>query len=65
VSLRLRSLLVEWMGWRQKLPVEMQLLIDPQPAWVQIAAVICLAAVLLAAAVKILDFRQFPPSVEI
>jgi ABC-type transport system involved in multi-copper enzyme maturation permease subunit len=65
VSLRLRSLLVEWMGWRQKLPVEMHLLIDPQPAWVQIAAVICLAAVLLAAAVKILDFRQFPPSVEI
>ena len=65
VSLRLRSLLVEWMGWRQKLPVEMQLLIDPQPAWVQIAAVICLAAVLLGVAAKILDFRQFPPSVEI
>ena len=65
VSLRLRSLLVEWMGWRQKLPVEMQLLIDPQPASVQIAAVICLAAVLLGAAAKILDFRQFPPSVEI
>jgi len=65
VSLRLRSLLVEWMGWRQKLPVEMQLLIDPQPAWVQIAAVCGLAAVLLVAAVKILEFRQFPPSVEI
>jgi hypothetical protein len=65
VSLRLRSLLVEWMGWRQKLPVEMQLLIDPQPAWVQIAAIGVLAAVLLVAAVKILDFRQFPPSVEI
>ena len=65
VSLRLRSLLVEWMGWRQRLPVEMQLLIDPQPAWVQIAAVVALAAVLLVAAVKILDFRQFPPSVEI
>ena len=65
VSLRLRSLLVEWMGWRQKLPVEMQLLIDPQPAWVQIAAVVCLAAVLLVAAAKILDYRQFPPSVEI
>jgi ABC-type transport system involved in multi-copper enzyme maturation permease subunit len=65
VSLRLRSLLVEWMGWRQKLPVEMQLLIDLQPAWVQIAAVVCLAAVLLVAAAKILDYRQFPPSVEI
>jgi ABC-type transport system involved in multi-copper enzyme maturation permease subunit len=65
VSLRLRSLLVVWMGWRQKLPVEMQLLIDPQPAWVQIAAVCGLAAVLLVVAVKILDFRQFPPSVEI
>jgi len=65
VSLRLRSLLVEWMGWRQKLPVEMQLLIDPQPAWVQIAAVCGLTVVLLVAAVKILNFRQFPPSVEI
>lgn len=65
VSLRLRSLLVEWMGWRQKLPVEMQLLIDTQPAWVQIASIAVLATVLLVAAVKILDYRQFPPSVEI
>ena len=65
VSLRLRSLLVEWMGWRQRLPGEMQLLIDPQPAWVQIAAVFCLAAALLVAAAKILDYRQFPPSTEI
>jgi ABC-type transport system involved in multi-copper enzyme maturation permease subunit len=65
VSLRLRSLLVGWMGWRQKLPAEMQLLVDPQPAWVQFAAIGVLAAVLLVAAVKILDFRQFPPSVEI
>jgi hypothetical protein len=65
VSLRLRSLLVAWMGWQQRLPVEMQLLIDPQPVWVQIAAVVILAAVLLLAAVKILDYRQFPPSEEI
>jgi len=65
VSLRLRSLLVEWMGWRRNLPVEMQMLIDPAPAWAQVAAVVVLAAVLLGAAVKILEFRQFPPSVEI
>jgi len=65
VSLRLRSLLVAWMGWRQKLPVEMQLLIDPQPAWIQIGAVGILAAVLLTAAVTILEYRQFPPSEEI
>ena len=65
VSLRLRSLLVGWMGWRQRLPVEMQLLVDPQPAWVQITAIGVLAVVLLVVAVKILDFRQFPPSVEI
>jgi hypothetical protein len=32
---------------------------------VQFAAIGVLAAVLLVAAVKILDFRQFPPSVEI
>lgn len=65
VSLRLRSLLVAWMGWRQRLPVEMQLLVDPQPAWVQVAAIGILAAVLLTAAAKILDYRQFPPSEEI
>ena len=65
VSLRLRSLLVSWMNWRRQLPVEMQLLIDPQPAWVQITAVFTLAAVLLVAAVKILEYRQFPPSTEI
>jgi ABC-type transport system involved in multi-copper enzyme maturation permease subunit len=65
VSLRLRSLLVVWMHWRRQLPVEMQLLIDPQPAWVQILAVFTLAAVLLVVAVKILEYRQFPPSTEI
>jgi len=65
VSLRLRSLLVAWMGWRQRLPVEMQLLVDPQPAWVQVAAIGILAAVLLAVAAKILEYRQFPPSEEI
>jgi hypothetical protein len=32
---------------------------------VQIVAVFGLAAVLLVVAVKILDFRQFPPSVEL
>ena len=65
VSLRLRSLLVEWMHWRRQLPVEMQLLIDPQPAWVQLLAVGMLVVVLLTAAVVILDRRQFPPSEEI
>jgi hypothetical protein len=65
VSLRLRSLLVVWMHWRRQLPVEMQLLIDPQPAWVQILAVFTLAVVLLVVAVKILEYRQFPPSTEI
>jgi len=65
VSLRLRSLLVAWMGWEQKLPTEVQLLIDPQPPWVQLGAVGGLVAVLLTAAVLILDRRQFPPSDEI
>jgi ABC-type transport system involved in multi-copper enzyme maturation permease subunit len=65
VSLRLRSLLVAWMGWRQKLPVEMQLLVDTQPPWVQIVAVLILVVVLLTAAVVILERRQFPPSEEI
>ena len=65
VSLRLRSLLVLWMGWRQKLPVEAQMLVDLQPAWVQLAAIALLATLLLAAAAVILEFRQFPPSEEI
>jgi len=65
VSLRIRSLLVAWMGWQRKLPAEMQLLIDPQPAWIHVAAVGILAIVLLSAAVFILERRQFPPSEEV
>lgn len=64
VSLRLRSLLVSWMGWREKLPVEMDLLVDSRPAGVQVAAVLLLAAALLVAAVVILERRQFPPAEE-
>lgn len=65
VSLRLRSLLVDGMQWKRKLPIEMQLFVDPQPAWVHVLAVAALTAVLLAAAAFILDRRQFPPSDEI
>jgi len=65
VSLRLRSLLVAWMGWRYKVPADMRMLVDPQPAWLQVTAVLALAAVLLAAATAILEYRQFPPSEEI
>lgn len=65
VSLRLRSLLVAWMGWARKLPTEVQLLIDPQPAWVHLTAVAVLVVVLLTAAVAILERRQFPPSDEL
>lgn len=64
VSLRLRSLLVEWMGWERELPAELKLLVDPRPAWVQAAAVIGLATVLLVAADMILSRRQFPPAEE-
>jgi len=65
VSLRLRSLLVHGMGWDRKLPVEMQLLVDPRPAWVHVVAVGVLVAILLGAAVFILERRQFPPSDEL
>jgi ABC-type transport system involved in multi-copper enzyme maturation permease subunit len=65
VSLRLRSLLVDWMAWKRKLPTEMQLFIDPQPAWLHVLAVAVLTVVLLAVAVFILERRQFPPSDEV
>lgn len=64
VSLRLRSLLVEWMGWRRELPPELRMLIDEQPVSVQVAAVLALAILLLAIAGGILSWRQFPPSEE-
>jgi len=64
VSLRLRSLLVEWMAWRRELPVEMTLFVDDNPASVQVAAVLILVGVLLGVASFILNRRQFPPSVE-
>lgn len=65
VSLRLRSLLVDWMQWKRKLPTEMQLFVDPQPAWVHVLAAAALTAALLATAAFILDRRQFPPSDEV
>ncbi len=64
VSLRLRSLLVRWMGWQRQLPPELDLLIDTQPAAVQVMAVVSLTAVLLFAASIILSRRQFPPAEE-
>jgi hypothetical protein len=41
------------------------LLVDMQPAWVQVVAVFLLAAVLLTVALVILERRQFPPSEEV
>ncbi len=64
VSLRLRSLLVQWMGWQRRLPPELELLIDTQPPWVQVTAVLALASVMLFAASVILAWRQFPPAEE-
>jgi hypothetical protein len=64
VSLRLRSLLVRWMGWQRNLPPELDLLIDTQPPWVHVMSVIALAAVMLFAASVILARRQFPPAEE-
>jgi ABC-type transport system involved in multi-copper enzyme maturation permease subunit len=64
VSLRLRSLLVEWMEWRQEMPIEMTLVVDDYSAPVQVIAVCILVFVLLATAIFILNHRQFPPSVE-
>jgi len=64
VSLRLRSLLVEWMEWRNDLPIEMTLFVDDYSAPVQIVAVCILVFILLTTAGFILNRRQFPPSVE-
>ncbi|RLS77637.1 MAG: hypothetical protein DWI03_05960 [Planctomycetota bacterium] len=64
VSLRLRSMLVDWMAWRRVLPAEFRLIIDDRPPWMQIAALLLLAATLLVVATLILERRQFPPSAE-
>jgi len=64
VSLRLRSLLVEWMEWRKDLPIEMTLFVDDYSAPIQILAVCILVFILLTTAGFILNRRQFPPSVE-
>lgn len=65
VSLRLRSLLVAWMGWRYKVPADFRLFVDTQPAWLQVTAVLVLAVLYLVTAVAILEYRQFPPSEEV
>ena len=64
VSLRLRSLLVHWMGWSTSLPPDLRLLVDPQPPLVQLASVAALTFALLGAAGLILAWRQFPPAEE-
>jgi ABC-type transport system involved in multi-copper enzyme maturation permease subunit len=64
VSLRLRSLLVEWMGWQRNLPEALRLFVDEQPAAVQVAAVFGITVVFLTAANLILSRRQFPPAEE-
>lgn len=64
VSLRLRSLLVEWMEWRKDLPIEMTLFVDDYSAPIQIVAVCILVFILLTTAGFILNRRQFPPSAE-
>lgn len=64
VSLRLRSLLVEWMGWRRNLPETLRLFVDEQPPIVQVMAVFVLTATLLTSAAVILSWRQFPPAEE-
>lgn len=64
VSLRLRSLLVHWMGWNMALAPDLRLLVDPQPPAVQLAAVTVLTIVLLGVAGLILGRRQFPPAEE-
>jgi ABC-type transport system involved in multi-copper enzyme maturation permease subunit len=64
VSLRLRSLLVEWMEWREDLPIEMTLFVDDYSAPIQLVAVCILVFILLTTAGFILNRRQFPPSAE-
>ena len=64
VSLRLRSLLVEWMGWRRNLPDALRLFVDEQPPAVQVVAVLVLTVTLLTAAAVILSRRQFPQAEE-
>lgn len=64
VSLRLRSLLVSWMGWRQQLPAELRLIVDTRPPWIQAGILVVLAVTLLVVALMILERRQFPPSAE-
>jgi ABC-type transport system involved in multi-copper enzyme maturation permease subunit len=64
VSLRLRTLLVAWMGWQRQMPAEFSLLIDPHRPWWQVAAVLGMTVAFLAVACAILEWRQFPPSEE-
>ena len=51
-------------GTRTSLPPDLRMIVDPEPPWVQFAAVVALATLLLAAAGVILAWRQFPPAEE-
>ena len=64
VALRLRTLLVAWMGWQRDMSAELQLIIDPYRPWWQVTSVLGLTVLFLAIACAILEWRQFPPSEE-
>lgn len=64
VSLRLRTLLVAWMGWQREMPAELHMIIDPYRPWWQVTSVLGLTVLYLAVACAILEWRQFPPSEE-
>ena len=59
VALRLRSLLVQGMGWKTSMLRELKLFFDPEPAWIQIGAILTITIVSLTAAVIVLELRQF------
>lgn len=59
VLYRLRSLLVQWMGWYDQLDPNMQLFLSDAPAWQNVLFVLILSAVYLGAAVAVVQFREY------
>jgi len=56
---RLRTLLMQWMGWMEDLPPSAQLFLSDAPAWYNVMVVLGFAAAYLALAALIIQLREY------
>ncbi|HHK41280.1 MAG TPA: hypothetical protein ENJ50_02580 [Planctomycetaceae bacterium] len=59
IQYRLRSLLFRWMDWYERIPEDARILLSKAPAWQNVGFLLGLTALLLGAAVVIIQYREY------